>query len=215
MCEAFYVKQIKSMKKVRVAITGGIGSGKSAVAEYIASLGYLVYSCDAIYKNIFQRKEFQNKLLKEFPNCEIDGRVDKKRLASHIFSDETARERLNQLSHKEVFVELEKLISSSRQDVVFVEVPLLFEGGYENQFDYVLVVVRSLHQRIKSVVERDGLSQEEVLQRISAQWDYENNLSDLKGNKYFIFENNETISRLHEKITAILKSINETIIVKQ
>ena len=63
MCEAFYVKQIKSMKKVRVAITGGIGSGKSAVAEYIASLGYLVYSCDAIYKNIFHNFLFTSYLL--------------------------------------------------------------------------------------------------------------------------------------------------------
>lgn len=213
--EAIRVKQIKGMKKVRVAITGGIGCGKSAVAEYIESLGYLVYSCDEIYKRIFERKNFQDKLLKEFPACERDGKIDKKMLAACIFSDKIARERLNDLSHKEVFLQLEQFIVNTSQQLVFVEVPLLFEGGYQDRFDYVLVVVRDLNQRIQSIMQRDGLSVEEIMQRMAAQWDYQNNLAGLTESKYFILENNQNKQHLYKKIETVINSINETISVKQ
>lgn len=209
------MKQIISMKKVRIAITGGIGSGKSVVAKYVASLGYSVFSCDEIYKNIYQTEDFQKRLLREFPSCEVNGRIDKKLLSSYIFSEEAARMRLNQISHKEVFLELERLINSVDQNLLFVEVPLLFEGGYQNQFDYVWVVLRDIEQRISSIVARDNVSKEDALLRISAQWNYDKNCALFKGGKYFLIENSGNIVDLHEKIKNLLNDIYETISVKQ
>ena len=85
--------------KIKVAITGGIGSGKSTVTEYIADMGYSVFSCDTIYKEIYPTDAFQQKLRAAFPSCVKNGLLDKKLLTAAVFSDDAARKTLNALTH--------------------------------------------------------------------------------------------------------------------
>ena len=160
------------MSRYKIAITGGIGSGKSTVGRILASQGYPVYSCDEISKDLYQTEEYQKGLLALFPFCESNGTIDRKKLATLVFSDEASLQSLNAYAHPQIMKRLFKAIENEPSDVCFAEVPLLFEGGYENNFSFVMVVERGLELRIQSIIERDHITKEEALQRIRRQWDY-------------------------------------------
>ena len=196
------------MSKVKIAITGGIGSGKSTVSKYIQSLGYPVYSCDEINKEIFQTVAFQERLKQLFPACEKDGKIDKKLLSSCVFSDKVALRALNELAHPFIMAQLDSELETCKENYVFAEVPLLFECGYEDRFDFVIIVFRSLEDRISAVSLRDQSSPELVQQRIAAQWDYnEAKMMSLPKSKYVVLKNELTISDLNKKIDDALAFI--------
>ncbi len=198
------------MKKIRVAITGGIGSGKSSVAAHLQSLAYPVFSCDTIYQTIYPSKEYQSALSALFPSCIKDGAVDRKLLAGLVFSDKSALEKLNRLSHTSIMEHLNAEMDSANAQVVFAEVPLLFESGYESAFDYVIVVLRDRSERINAICHRDNLSKEEAIARIQNQFDYD--LAQKNGffssPKYLLLKNDFGIGLLHKKTEDLLSRIS-------
>ncbi|MGN0805923.1 MAG: dephospho-CoA kinase, partial [Candidatus Coproplasma sp.] len=154
--------------KIRIAVTGGIGSGKSTACKIINSLGYPVYSCDEAYKSVLQDGQTVETLEREFGSqiLNADGSLDRFALSAIVFGDEKKLEKLNKITHPKIF---EKIFELSENDsgIVFYEVPLLFEGGYQSLFDEVLVILRDRQQRINCVIERDGLKEEEVISRLN------------------------------------------------
>ncbi len=187
--------------KIKVAVTGGIGSGKSTVCNILKSLGYPVYSCDEIYKQVLQDSLVLEELAKEFGNHIInkDSSLNRPALSEIVFNDTEKLEKLNKLTHPKIF---EKMFEKSSKDsgVVFYEVPLLFEGGYQNLFDEVLVVLRDREQRIKSIIERDNLQEEEAINRLNKQFNYDNcNFA-----QYYVIHNNSNFSNLCDIINRYL-----------
>lgn len=166
---------MKQSKKIFIAITGGIGSGKSSVLNIIREMGYSVFSADAIASNIYDDEQVLMNLKSAFPECFTEGRPDRKKLASIVFSDHKKLELLNDITHPKIMEKLFYQMQSATGKIIFAEVPLLFEGGYEKLFDKVLVVMRPLAERISSVCKRDGITEQEVLSRIKNQYDYEKN----------------------------------------
>lgn len=157
----------------KIAITGGIGSGKSLVAEMLRSMGYPVFSCDEIYKQIIESSVYVQKIKENFPEVVDDnGAIDKKRLAERVFSDTESRKTLNAFAHPLIMEKLLFYMNESTEKLVFAEVPLLFEGDYQNLFDYILVLIRPIPERMKAVQLRDGISQKEIIRRMDAQFDY-------------------------------------------
>ncbi len=152
----------------KFAVTGGIGSGKTAVCGILKELGYPVFSCDEISRALWEDEAYLEALKALFPTCIKDGKPDKKLISAFVFVDWNARRRLEALSHPRIMEEL--FAQMNAHAVSFAEVPLLFEGGYEKLFDGVLVVERNEDLRISSVMARDGLSEAEVSRRISAQF---------------------------------------------
>ena len=206
------------MKKIKVAITGGMGSGKSTAAQYVTSLGYPVFSCDDIYKDIYNSADFQKSLCQEFSSCIVNGRIDKKLLSALVFSDKDALKRLNNLSHAKIMAKLNQLMDSVEGRLVFAEVPLLFETKMESNFNFALVILRNRRDRISSICSRDGLSEGDALARINNQWDYDakENLDFLKDERFFVIENNSSVEFLKTEIQNFLKSLSrETIFGKQ
>lgn len=153
----------------RYAITGGIGSGKSAFSKILRETGYPVFSCDDIYAELCGEAEYLNALKKLFPDCVADGVVNRAALSQKVFSDRAELAKLNALSHPMIMRRLFEL--TEREPVSFSEVPLLFEGGYETQFDGVIVLVRGEEERIKSVMARNGLTEDAVRARLANQFD--------------------------------------------
>ena len=203
--------------KIKVAITGGIGSGKSTVAEYLSNMGYSVFSCDTIYKEIYPTDAFQQKLRAAFPSCVKNGLLDKKLLTAAVFSDDAARKTLNALTHPCILSRLYEKMDCVNSPIVFAEVPLLFETGLEDAFDFVIVVMRDIEQRIHAIIERDGGTSNDARKRIQAQWDYDSpqNRLHLQEKKFFILYNQADRDQLKNGVNEILYSIsNETIIVK-
>ena len=190
------------MKKI-IAITGGIGSGKSSVAKFLSEMGYPVFSCDEIYQEVILSLDYIEKVTNLFPECIVNGRIDKKILAQIVFTDKSKLTRLNGIAHPLIMEKLFEKMYNCNQELVFAEVPLLFEGNYEDKFDSVIVIMRNKEKRIQSIISRDGITREQALNRINAQFDYDNSNERFKNCNAILIENNGTIEELKTQIQKI------------
>ena len=195
--------------KAKIAITGGIGSGKSMAAAILRQKGYSVYSCDEIYKEVICSPSYVEKVGKEFPTCIENGRVSRKILSSIVFNDPAKLNKLNAIAHPLIMEKLNAYVEQDVNEIVFAEVPLLFESGLEKDFNKILVVQRDRTQRIQSILLRDGLSKTDAINRMNAQFGYDT----IEGQSYIqkigayeIF-NNSTIESLEIEIDKFLTQI--------
>ena len=188
----------------KIAITGGIGSGKSEVCSYIKSAGYPVFSCDEIYSQLLNNGVFDSDLKSLFGEQIFkDGKLNKAKLASIVFGSEEELKKLNKITHPKIFeCAFEKM---KAHKLSFLEVPLLFENGFEELFDGVIVVLRDLDDRIQSIVKRDSISTKEAILRINSQFDY--NKCDFA--KYYVIHNNSNLEHLHDSVNDIIKVVEE------
>lgn len=193
------------MDKIKYyAITGGIGSGKSVVTEFISELGYKTISCDNEIKHLYEDAEVIKKLSAMFPTAVIKGVIDKKIISEIVFHNEQKLKELNALLHPLVIDRCFNLAKENNaKGVAFIEVPLLFESSLEKLFDGVIVVVRNIKNRIESVQSRSNLTEKEILDRIRCQIDYDK--KDLS--KYVVIENFGGIDELKQKILEKIKKI--------
>lgn len=195
-----------TQSNIKIAVTGGIGSGKSAVCEIIKNQGYPVFSCDSIYTELLTSAEFLKKIDNEFCgvlNC--DGSLNRQALSEAVFNNEASLKKLNSITHPEIMSAAFKKMEGMR--LAFLEVPLLFENGLENYFDGVIVVLRDKEDRICSVMERDKTDREHVLLRINKQFDYDN----FDFAKYYVIYNYGNLTDLELKTVLILQKINSII----
>jgi dephospho-CoA kinase len=192
-------------KNFLVAITGGIGSGKTTVIKEILNNGYPVINCDEITKKLYKTAKVKRWVKTNFPTCtsgKLFIKVNKKALAELVFKDKKALDRLTDYLTELIF---KKAIKSAKKKkgLVFIEVPLLFEKGYQEQFDKVIVVLRDKEERILSVIKRSNLTKEQVVVRIDNQVDYES--IDLS--KFIVINNDKDIVALKEKVISTLENL--------
>jgi len=158
---------------IKLGLTGGIGSGKSTVAKVFQELGVSVYYADNEAKKFLYHDDVKNKLQALFGTSVIDGQgeVDKAALASIVFTDKTQLEKLNALIHpllEDDFLEWANQRSSEKY--IVKEAAILFEAGFDKSVDKILSISAPVEERIKRVMERDQISRQQVLDRISKQW---------------------------------------------
>ena len=160
---------------ILIAITGGIGSGKSTALKIINKLGYKSFNADLIYKQLLEKDDFVHRISieMEVPSINENGKlkIDRKRISEKVFSDKRWLTKLNSITHPAIMDEMLSL-AKKEEGLVFCEVPLLFEGGFENLFDYVFIITRSIENRIKGVSIRDGKTPEEIQKIFKNQFDY-------------------------------------------
>ncbi|MBQ3115899.1 MAG: dephospho-CoA kinase [Clostridia bacterium] len=191
------------MDKKLIAVTGGIGSGKSTVMDVLEGLGYKTLSSDKIVSELYEKRSVKKLLKSLFPTAvtgKIKLNIDRAEISRLVFNNPTQLKALTDLITPLVLNEILRRYKKATCSV-FAEVPLLFECGFEKHFDKVFVVVRDLEGRIESVKRRSKLSKEQILARINSQFDYEN--ADLSN--YIVIENNGTKEQLKEKITDLVK----------
>ena len=189
--------------KFCVAVTGGIGSGKSTVLRMIGEMGYPVFSADAIARGIYADGEVLQAVRKRFPHCVRNGEVDRKALADTVFSDRDSLLALDCVTHPAIMRRLWEKMEAAPGAVAFAEVPLLLEDGREGDFDRVLIVCRTQKDRIRAVMERDGLCREDVLARMKNQFDYEKN--PLNG--HTVIKNDGDLSALRAEVERVVHAI--------
>ena len=158
-----------------VGLTGGIGSGKSTVSRLFQKLGASVVDADAIVHELQTAgSPLLDRIVDAFGSGVLlgSGELDREALGLLVFSDATARERLNAIVHPAVGVEMARRIEEARKAraaLVVVDVPLLLETGSSAAFDAVVVVYCRESQQIERQQARDGSSREEAEQRVRAQ----------------------------------------------
>ncbi|HEX7047849.1 MAG TPA: dephospho-CoA kinase [Gammaproteobacteria bacterium] len=196
---------------LRVALTGGIGSGKSAAADVFRELGVPVIDTDRIARELVEpgqpglqalSDEFGDSIL------DVNGRLDRERLRQRIFSDDAARSCVNALLHPLILDALENELAAIDSAYVVIEIPLLAETGLADSFDRVLVVDANDDIRIKRLQERDGVSKEDAYAALAAQATRDERLrlaSDVIENNSSLIELEAAVRALHEKYCAMAK----------
>ncbi len=188
-----------------IAITGGIGSGKSVALDTLKSAGFFTLSCDQIVKDLYKTHAVKKVLKDIFPTA-VSGEkrltVNTKKIADITFFDKQKHSELTSAITPLVLDEVIKR-ANRKKGLIFVEVPLLFECGYQDKFDGVIVIKRDLNARIESVKKRSNLTQEQILARINAQVDY----CKLKLSNYIVITNDGDINHLKNSILDLAKSL--------
>lgn len=158
-----------------VGLTGGIATGKSTVAIMFEELGAHRIDTDQLARRVVEPGQpAWEAIVNTFGRDILDAenRLDRKKLGSIVFADPAKREQLNRLTHPAVRECLHGELDSARADgalVALVEVPLLYEAGFEREVEFVVVVVVSETTQLNRLMDREKLSRAEALQRMEAQ----------------------------------------------
>lgn len=191
-----------------IGLTGGIACGKSSVAAILKSLGVMVIDVDEITHQIYQPETpCYSKIIDEFgPHIlETDGRINRQKLGEIIFNSTPDRLKLERITHPEIIHKMNDLIRLAgleNLELLVVEVPLLFEAGLEGQFDEIWVVSAGPDQQLERLMNRNNLTREEAVARLSAQLP----LRDKEGKADVVIDNNHEFDNLVEKVKYILEA---------
>ena len=190
---------------IKVAITGGIASGKSEVLTHLLLSNYVVFSSDSLAHDVL-KNEGKEDVVKQFGLCILgqDGQIDRKALGKIVFNDLDKLNELNQIVHPYVKVRIQKIIEANPDlGIIFFEIPLLFESHMEEMFDYTINIYCDVDTQIERIVKRDGKSVDEALKIIASQ------MPTLKRNSLasFAVANNGEVKELYQKIDKIIDEI--------
>ncbi len=191
-------------KKIKVAITGNIGSGKSTFTRFLFEAGYPVILADDISKEILAGDaEIRLEVIKEFGAESFQGnKINKKFLADNIFSDSKKLKKINSILHPRVRKRIDYLSKEyfKTSDVVFVEAALIFESKIEKMYDYVVLITSDKNLRMKRSTISKKFSEEDFIKRDSNQMNEESK----KKKADFVFTNDGTKDELKQKAMLLI-----------
>ncbi len=157
-----------------IGITGGSGSGKSRVSKVLYDKGFYIIDADLVARECVKKgKPSYNEIMKRFGEdvflpC---GELDRKKLGAIVFSDEKELEALNKITHKYIKKEIEKQIEENSDKDIVIDAAVLKQGGLWELCDIVVLVRAEKQVRIKRIMQRDTLSEENAKNRIESQPD--------------------------------------------
>lgn len=188
---------------IKVGITGSIATGKSNVTKILRNLGYFVINCDDITHDLLDLESVRLTIKDTFGKDYVTRKkVNRKALASLIFSNKEARQKLNQIIHPLVNEILNSTIELIDEEIVFIEVALLYETNMENTFDKIVVVYADEPTQTKRLMKRDKIDFEYAVKKIQSQM----SINIKKEKADYLIDNNKSKKRL---ITNVDKFINE------
>ncbi len=202
-CIAEKIGMKQNNEKIYIAVTGGMGSGKSTVMRMIAECGYPTLSADEVAHHIYEDEKVYHDTLSAFPSCFDNGVLNRKKLADTVFIDQNKRSVLEGITHPAIMQKLFLQAETLPGKYIFFEIPLLFEGGYQNLFDHIIVVMRDIEHRIKAISVRDGLNEGDIMARINNQVDYEKNLYS----GHTVIYNDGDFAALYKKVVGVVHEI--------
>jgi dephospho-CoA kinase len=156
----------------RIGLTGGIGSGKTTIAQILEAMSYPVYYSDERAKQLCNHDErIRNQLISLFGVDAYDqNELNRIFLSEQIFKNPSLRKQVNDIIHPVVREDFTLWSTNQSSSLVFNEAAILFETGAYKQFDAVILVCAPLRKRIERVMLRDLMDQESVERRIDSQW---------------------------------------------
>lgn len=155
------------MKRNVIALTGGIGSGKSVVGNYLRQKGFAVIDCDQLSRQVSTQPQVLNSVANLLGEGYVaDGQLNRAKIRNVVFADPQLHKQYNQIFHTRIKQELTQLVEQSN-GTVFVEIPLI--DAFDFDWQQIWLVQRSLNDRVNSVVQRDGVTPQNVLDIASKQ----------------------------------------------
>jgi dephospho-CoA kinase len=156
---------------IKVALTGGIGSGKSAAGDFFEDLGAVVVDADQLSRDVIERgTDGFDELVATFGDEILtNGVLDRSKLGQIVFADPKARKTLEEIIHPRVAASFEEIVEKSPADAVIVyQIPILVETKGQDRFDYIITVEATIENRIARLKNR-GLKGYEIEARLKAQ----------------------------------------------
>lgn len=198
----YFCKKCQKKSQLIVAITGSIATGKSTVSKII-SQNYPVVDLDLLASNIYENKNLLKKIDETFDGVVIDGKLNRENLNKIIFNDPEKKNQLNKLTHPVILSKMKREINKIKNDIIFVDFPLLYEGGYEGMFDYVIVSYVPKNIQLERLQSRDKINYDYAMKKIKSQIDIEKkkNLAD------FIVDNSLSIEYTTNRVNEIISKI--------
>ena len=193
-----------------IGLTGGTGAGKGTVAALFSKYNFAVIDTDAIYRSMTEspspcldalKNEFGDSIVK-------DGALDRKALSALVFAqgNKDKLDRLNEITHKFILDEVRarlQEIKSLGYAAALVDAPLLFESGFDSECDSILCITAEKNVRLRRIMERDGITYDKALARLSAQLDD----SELISRSDFVISNDEDLDALECSVESVAKQI--------
>ena len=193
---------------VKVGLTGGIGSGKTTVSNFLLDYGIPVYNSDSKGKTLMNTNlELKNNIVSIFGERVYDnGVLNTNLLSSIVFNDSTKIEQLNNLVHPKVAQDFNQWVGKNNNKPILVkEAAILIESGAYLNMDKIILVVSEKSTRINRVSKRDNSDLESIEKRINLQ------LTDNEKIKYadYIIENNSSLEHLKLEVLKVVNKIRE------
>jgi len=195
-----------------IGLTGGIASGKTAVAKILERLGAAIVDADALSREVVQPGRDAWKDIVEAFGAEVlqpDQTLDRQKLRATIFNNPPARKKLEAIIHPRVRALAEERIhqhTAAGYEIVVYEVPLLFEGNLHEWLRPVILVACDLDTQRRRLQERDGLSIEASQKHIDAQM----SLAEKRRLADYVIENNGSLEDLERAVQTVLDKIKAT-----
>ncbi|HFH9837050.1 TPA: dephospho-CoA kinase [Streptococcus suis] len=197
------------MAKV-IGLTGGIASGKSTVTAFLRNHGYPVIDADAVVHELQAKggKLYQI-LLEEFGEeiLSVDGNLDRAKLGQAVFADSSLRVRLSDLQDKIIKEELltRRDVLKQTEQVVFMDIPLLYEADYSGEVDEVWLVYVDRAQQLDRLIKRNGLSVQDAENRLVAQL----SLEEKRAKAQVVIDNSGAVEATLVQVAWLLEELKD------
>jgi dephospho-CoA kinase len=194
-------------KNIKIAITGGIGSGKSVVSNIVQQLGYPVINADDIAKELMQSDDsIKKRILKAFgKESYTDNIPNTKYLAEKVFSNKENVQKINAIMHPVTIKKIEELSKNYflKHKVVFVESALVYEAKLDKSFDFIILIYSDKKIRIERSAKRSNITETEIKRRMESQ------IPDDKKKErvHFVIENNSSVEDLKSRTFFVINLI--------
>ena len=190
----------------KIGLTGGIASGKTTVCDLFKELSVEIIDADVISHELSKKGGAAFEEIIEAFEDEIigdDGELDRKKLRSIVFNDNTKKKILERIIHPKVLLSINEKIKASQSDYLIISVPLMIETGMNAMMDRVLLIDCNVETQIERIIQRDQTSREEAIKIIESQASIESK-RDLSDDR--IINNNETSI---EELTLKVKELDD------
>ena len=191
-----------------IGITGGIASGKSTVTEFLRQQGYKVIDADQVVHELQEPGgRLYQALLSTFGSSILqeDGRLDRPKLGAMIFGNPELLAQSSQIQNQIIREELagRRDLLAEKEDIFFMDLPLLFELGYESWFDQIWLVDVTEETQLSRLMTRNALSQKEAEKRIAAQL----SLQEKRNRADVLIDNNGPLELTQEQLRDTLQKL--------
>ena len=204
-----------SKNKLKIAVTGNIGSGKSTFSKFIEEEGFKVIYADELSKDILSKDtSVKEKVIKKFGKESYqNGKLNKKFLTEKVFSNKQNLAHLESILHPVVIKKSVDLMNSclNKDDLVFLEAALIYEADMEDLFDYVILIAADRELRFKRKKQSDGYTEEQFAERENLQIPQD----EKRKRADFIFENNSDLKSFKQKAKLLFILLNQPGIYKR
>lgn len=194
---------------ITIGLTGGIGSGKTTIAQWFQEKGIPVYNSDFEAKKLMNENEDLIQQLIELFGDETykNGEYNRSYVASKVFNDKELLNQLNAIVHPAVFKHFDEWLDNQNSSFVVKEAAILFESGSYKDCDYIISVIADEKIRIDRVAKRDQLNEDQIRDRMKSQWTDEQRIEKSD----FIIENNKDLNALKLEFEKVYDEILDRI----